>query len=278
MILASLVKELRYITSAPLMDCKKALEESNGNLEQAQQVLRKKGKILANKKSSREAKEGVIAIYSSVEHKKIGMLKLACETDFVARNEKFQIIAERLTKLLALEGAKNFEEKKLAGLKIKDYIIEKIANIRENIVISQIVQWKYADNSIINSYLHHNKKIGALVELEGDTNEQTLLVAKDLCLHIAANPVECIDENDLSPESLAKEKRFLINQASQSNKPAKILEKIVEGKLKKFKKEMCLLEQPFLKNTEISVREFLTTQSKSLNQNLRVKKFIKFNF
>lgn len=278
MIPPSLVKELRHITSAPLMECKKALEESNGDLQEAQQNLRKKGKVLADKKSTREAEEGVVIIHSHPKEKKIAMLQLACETDFVARNENFQKIAEKLVHLLTSEGIEDFEEKQIENTSVKDYIIEKISEIRENIIISQKVQWSYNENSIVSSYLHHNKKIGTLIELTGNPNEAANQVAKDICLHLAANKVQCLAEKNLPAEILEKEKQFLIEQANQSGKPMAIVEKMVVGKLKKFVKEVCLLEQPFLKDPEISVQKYLENKSKELDQSFQIKRFAKFNF
>ena len=278
MILPTLVKELRHITSAPLMDCKRALEESNGDIKQAQQNLRKKGKILANKKSSREAEEGVVVINSIPQQKRIAMIQLACETDFVARNENFQTVAENLASLLAKEGTDNFNDKQIKNTSVKNYIIEKILEIRENIVINQVVQWIYSENSIVNSYLHHNKKIGVLVELEGKSSEEASAIAKDICLHIAANKVHYIAEKDLPSEVLEKEKQFFIEQASQSGKPAEIVETMVLGKMKKFIKEICLLQQPFIKDTEITVEQYLEQQSKKLGQKFKIKKFSKFSF
>ena len=165
MINSSLVKELRHMTSAPLMECKKALEETNGNLEEAKNFLRKKGQLLASKKSSREANEGVVAIHFDEAIKKVGMVKLSCETDFVARNDQFQEATEKLAKL-ASEGGDNLEEKQLEGTQVKDYLTELIAEIRENIVLNQVVHWHWSDTAVVNFYVHHNKKIGVLVELE----------------------------------------------------------------------------------------------------------------
>ena len=155
MISSSLVKELRHMTSAPLMECKKALEETNGNLEEAKNFLRKKGQLLASKKSSREANEGVVAIHFDEAIKKVGMVKLSCETDFVARNDQFQETTEKLAKL-ASEGTDSFEEKQLEGTQVKDYLTEIIAEIRENIVLSQVIHWHWSDTAVVNFYVHHN--------------------------------------------------------------------------------------------------------------------------
>ena len=278
MIKPELVKELRHITSAPLMDCKRALVEANGDIEVAKQNLRKQGKILANKKSSRDASEGLVIIKNDSSKKKIAVLKLSCETDFVARNENFQDVANKLVALLLEEGASNFLEKNIDGLSVKDYLTEKIVEIRENILISHLEYWEYSDNSTVNSYLHHNKKIGAIIELEGESNEDSLQVAKSLCLHIAANKVECLSEQDLSTEVLNKEADFLKEQARQSGKPAEIIEKMIQGQLKKFKKEICLLEQPLMQDTSITVTQYLEQQAKNLKQDLKIRRFCKISF
>ena len=279
MISSSLVKELRHMTSAPLMECKKALEETNGNLEEAKNFLRKKGQLLASKKSSREANEGVVAIHFDEAIKKAGMVKLSCETDFVARNDQFQETTEKLAKL-ASEGADSFEEKQLEGTQVKDYLTEIIAEIRENIVLSQVMHWHWSDTAVVNFYVHHNKKIGVLVELEVENPnaEGMMEIAKDICLHIAANKVEFISGEEVSDEILEKEKNFLMGQAKESGKPPEIMEKMIVGKLQKFKKEICLLDQPFLKNPDISVAKLLVEKTNQLGQKIAVKRFCKFTF
>ncbi len=279
MINSSLVKELRHMTSAPLMECKKALEETGGNLEEAKNFLRKKGKILASKKSSREANEGVIAIHFDESKKKAGIVKLSCETDFVARNDQFQGATEKLA-ILASEGVDSFEEKQLAGTSVKDYITELITEIRENIILSEVIHWHWSESAVVNFYVHHNKKIGVLIELNVEKSDADGLmeVAKDICLHIAANKVEFISGEEVSTEILEKEKVFLMEQAKESGKPPEIAEKMIAGRLQKFKKEICLLEQPFLKNPDISVAKLLEEKTNQLGQKIAVKRFCKLTF
>ena len=259
------------MTSAPLMECKKALEETNGNLEEAKNFLRKKGQLLASKKSSREANEGVVAIHFDEAIKKVGMVKLSCETDFVARNNQFQEATEKLAKL-ASEGVDSFEEKQLEGAQVKDYLTELIAEIRENIVLSQVIHWHWSDAAVVNFYVHHNKKIGVLVELEVENPnaEGMMEVAKDICLHIAANKVEFISGEEISDEILEKEKSFLMEQAKDSGKPPEIIEKMIAGKLQKFKKEICLLDQPFLKNPDVSFNYLAENFQNCVAKNLKL--------
>ena len=279
MITASLVKELRQLSAAPLMDCKKALEESQGDLEKAKLILRKKGKLLADKRADRDTSEGVIAIYLNKEEKKSGIIKLACETDFVAKNEKFQDAASKLAKL-ASEDDNDLLEKNLDGIKVKEYITDLISEIRENISITQHLHWSWQNNSYVASYVHHNNKIGVLVELsiESELENDLQDLAKDICLHLAANRVECITEQDIKEDVLVKERNFLIEQAKESKKPEAVIEKMVEGRMQKFKKEICLLEQPFLKNPDISIRSLLEQKSSELKQKIVVSRFCKLYF
>ena len=195
------------------------------------------------------------------------------------RNDQFQEATEKLAKL-ASEGGDNLEEKQLEGTQVKDYLTELIAEIRENIVLNQVVHWHWSDTAVVNFYVHHNKKIGVLVELEVENPnaEGMMEVAKDICLHIAANKVEFISGEEISDEILEKEKSFLMEQAKESGKPPEIIEKMIIGKLQKFKKEICLLDQPFLKNPDISVAKLLVEKTNQLGQKIAVKRFCKFAF
>ena len=276
-ITASMVKELREMTAAAMMDCKKALTECDGDIEAAKELLRKKGQAIASKKASRETKEGAIAIYSELE--KAGLVKMACETDFVAINDQFKAFIGELAKHAAEVGADDFTEKTTDKGTIKEIIVEAVAKLGENIVFIEGVDWKAAENNIIGSYVHSNGKIGTLVELAADGNvdkEKMAAVAKDIAMHIAASHVEAVREEDLDAEVVEKEKNFLIDQAKESGKPENIIEKMVEGRIRKFYEESVLLSQAFVINPDLSVDAAVSAVEAEAGAPLRVSAFLSF--
>jgi len=276
---ASMVKELRTITGAAMMDCKKALTESDGDLTTAQELLRKKGQATAIKKSDRETKEGAISIQNVGQ--RISLLKIACETDFVAINQEFKDFINKIGQQANEVGADGLMEKTTAEGPIKEQFVEAIAKMGENMAIVEGITWDISENSIVGHYTHSNGKIGVLVELQGDKNgreEKIQSIARDIAMHIAASNVEAISENDVDPQFIEKERKFLIDQAADSGKPANIIEKMVEGRLKKFKKEICLLNQNFVKNPDITISQFLEQAAKEVGTDLKVERIYKSQF
>lgn len=245
-ITAAMVKELREMTSAAMMDCKKALDETGGDMEAAKDLLRKKGAAKADKKASRETKEGAIAIATGGS--KAALVKIACETDFVAINADFQSFISQIAEK-ALDGVDNFEEK------TKEDFTAAIAKLSENIALMEAQSWEAASGNVIGTYLHGNGNIGVLVEITGGEGAEDK--ARELAMHIAANQVEAISEADLDPAVVDKERQFQIEQAKESGKPQEIAEKMVEGRMNKFKKEICLMDQPFVKEPDQSVKKWL---------------------
>ncbi|MDH5560294.1 MAG: translation elongation factor Ts [Deltaproteobacteria bacterium] len=278
-ITASMVKELREITGAAMMDCKKALTECDGDLEESKEFLRKKGQSIANKKSSRETKEGAICIEQDGE--KVTLVKIACETDFVARNENFTSFIQSIAKQnIEVEG-EDLMEKTASGGPIKEQFIEAISKMGENIVYVEGVYWKAESGSQIGAYTHSNGKIGVLVELaakDAKDTEKAKSLAKDIAMHIAATQVESISENDLDPSVIQKEKDFLIDQAKDSGKPMNIIEKMVEGRLKKFKKEICLMDQPFVKEPDKTIAQIIKDAAGDIGESASVRRFYKSSF
>lgn len=246
-ITAAMVKELREMTSAAMMDCKKALDETGGDMEAAKELLRKKGAAKADKKSSRETKEGAIAIAEGAG--KAALVKVACETDFVAINADFQGFIVGLADQALKDGVDGFEEA------TKEQFNAAIAKMGENMSLLEAQSWEAASGNQLGSYLHGNGIIGVLVEITGGEGAEEK--ARELAMHIAANQVEAIREEDLDPAVIEKERQFQIDQAKESGKPQEIAEKMVEGRMKKFKKEICLLDQPFVKEPDQSVKQWL---------------------
>ena len=276
---ASMVKELREMTGAGLMDCKKALTECNGDIEAAKEHLRKKGQAIADKKSSRETNEGAIHIYQ-IENK-AALVKIACETDFVARNDQFQAFISNIAEQVAELGADNFMEKSSSRGSLNEQFVEAISKLGENIVFLAAKDWEAASGSIIGAYTHSNAKIGVMVELSADGSAdpgQLTAIARNVAMHIAASHVEAVSEADLDPEVITREQKFLTEQAKESGKPDNIIEKMVEGRLKKFKKEICLLSQDYVKDPDKTIGQYLSDSGKELNVNLEIKRFFKEQF
>lgn len=250
-ITAIMVKELREKTGAGMMDCKKALTDANGDMEKAAEVLRQKGIASAEKKMGRIAAEGLIA--SAIIGNKGAMVELNCETDFVAKNEEFKELTQKLAEGIA-QGEANTVEELLAtqcpelGKTIEEMIKEKIATIGEKITVRRFV--KYEGN--LATYIH-NGKIGVLIATD-KANEE---VAKDVCLHIASSAPEFLSSEDIPQSVRDEEKRIEMGKEDLANKPENIREKIVEGRLHKILAQKCLVEQPFVKDPSKSIKEYV---------------------
>lgn len=252
---AQQVKELRERTGAGMMECKKALQETNGDIEAAIEHMRKTGLAKADKKASRVAAEGTIVTAASKDNKRVTMLEANCETDFVAMGDDFQNFAKRLAEIVEQDdvvdvealSAKEFE----AGVSVDEKRRALIAKIGENMTIRRFTTL-VSTNGVVGSYLH-GQKIGVLVELEGGDVD----LARDIAMHIAAfNPVS-LDAQSLPQDFLDKENEIHRAKAEQSGKPDNIIEKMVEGAMKKLFGEVTLLGQKFVKNGDITIEQLL---------------------
>ncbi len=255
-ITAAMVKELRERTGSGMMECKKALVQSNGDLEAAISEMRKSGLAKADKKSGRTAAEGSITIKTSSDGKKAAMVEINSETDFVAKADDFQsfaaMVVERVLnsevanvdELLAMPAANSAES-------IEETRRHLIAKLGENINIRRFDRYT-TTNGLISNYLHGGR-IGVLVELEGGDDN----LGKDIAMHVAACRPVCVDEGNVPAETMSKEKEILIGQAEQSGKPKEIIEKMIQGRLKKFLREITLIGQPFVKDSDKDVGQLL---------------------
>ena len=246
-ITAQAVKNLRDQTGAPMMDCKKALEETQGDIEAAIKLMREQGKLKATKKSGRIAAEGRIVIAVAKDHKKAIIVEMNCETDFVAKDSSFVAFSEAVAQLALKEGTVNIEALKSLSLEngqaIEDRRQELVGKIGENI---QLRRAEFlASAGYVGSYLH-GSRIGVLVSL--DKADEGL--AKDIAMHIAASRPLAVNESQVSPDILASERDIYRKQAQETGKPADIIEKMVEGRVQKFIKEQCLVGQVFVKNSD----------------------------
>jgi len=277
---AQVVKELREKTGAGFMDCKKALEKTNGDFEEAIKYLKEKGLADAQKRSGREAKEGLIAIRTSKDQNEILMVEINCETDFVSRTEKFKSFVEEAASTILEKGIASIDE---IDSEIDTKVKEAAGSFGENVVIKRIVRFKKSDpeKSYFQSYIHLNGKVGVIVEIIVDPseikdNEKFLDFAKDVSLQIASmNPVS-ISRNDIPEDILKEQKEIFAKQAKDSGKPDKIIDKIVEGRLNKFFAENCLLEQKYVKDSNITIQEYKERVEKDLNCKIEIKRFARF--
>ncbi|WP_102335903.1 translation elongation factor Ts [Salimicrobium jeotgali] len=263
---AKMVKELREITGAGMMDCKKALTETNGNMEEAQNWLREKGISKAAKKADRIAAEGSAHIVTSGNT--AAMIEVNCETDFVVKNEQFQHLLQELGNHILSENPSDVEaalEQPLhgEGQKVGDYITDVIAKIGEKISLRRFVVKEKTDNDAFGSYLHMGGSIGALTVLEGSTDEAA---AKDVAMHIAAVNPRYTSREQVPEEELDTERETLKTQALNEGKPENIVEKMVEGRLNKFLQEICLLEQDFVKDPDQKVKQFVESKGGKINE------------
>ena len=282
-ITAQLVKELREKSGAGMMDCKKALIECKGNFEEAVDWLRKKGLSAAAKKSGREAAEGLIGVI--VDGNKSSIIELNAETDFVARNDKFQSLTQNVVKI-AIAGAHDLESLKNAAypnssMNVQDAINDHIATIGENMNLRRVGHL-HVDNGVIASYIHNSiseglGKIGVLVALESTGDKQKLLdLGKRIAMHIAAARPESLDVSSVDPEALEREKQIFIDQARASGKPDSIIDKMVEGRVKKYYQETVLLEQVFVMDNKTPINEVIANAAKEIGAPIILKGFLRY--
>lgn len=263
-ITAQLVKELREKTGAGMMDCKKALVQTDGDIDAAIDFLREKGLSSAAKKADRIAAEGTTYILEQGNEAII--LEVNAETDFVAKNDKFQVLVASLAEqLLAAKPATveaALELSNAEGVKIVDQISTAVATIGEKITLRRFEVKTKTDADAFGSYLHMGGRIGVLVTLEGSTDASA---AKDVAMHIAAINPTYVSRDEVSAEEVERERKVLTEQALNEGKPENIVAKMVEGRLGKYFEDVCLLDQTFVKNSDQKVRDFVASTGGSVN-------------
>lgn len=261
-ITAAMVKELRERTGSGMMECKKALVETHGDLELAIENMRKSGLAKADKKSGRTAAEGVIGVKVSDDAKTAVIVDVNCETDFVAKGDDFVNFVNNITAALLASDVET--DAQLLAMKLADgSIVDEvrrglIAKLGENITVRRFAKYHTAEGGTAG-YLH-GSKIGVIVELTKADNE----LGKDIAMHIAASKPECVSEDQVAPELIEKEKEIFSAQASESGKPAAIIEKMIAGRISKFLAEITLLGQPFVKDDKISVGKLVASKGNNV--------------
>ncbi len=257
MVTASLVKELREKTGAGMMDCKKVLTETDGDMEKAIELLRERGIAKAAKKSGRVAAEGLVEAYIAEDGKVGAIVEVNSETDFVAKNEEFKTFVKNIAKQVVEKNPKDVEELLNqdaifeAGKTVNESLVEKIATIGENLSIRRFA--RFESNGVLESYIHGDGKIAVLINMAKGDKE----VAKDLCMQIAAARPEYLNEQAVPAERVEKEKEILKVQTMNEGKPEAIAEKIVQGRIGKFFEEICLVDQVFVKDSSMKISELL---------------------
>ena len=266
MVDAKTVAELRAKTGAGMMDCKKALSETNGDISAAIDYLREKGIAKAAKKESRIAAEGLANVY--INGNKAVILEVNSETDFVSKNEEFTSMLDTIGNTILNSNAKTVEEALELPCEegtIKDLIIAKTAKIGEKLSLRRIEVVEKTDDETFGSYLHMGGKIAVLTVLTGANEE----VAKDVAMQAAAMKPEFVREDEISTDRVEKERAIFKEQAMNEGKPAEIAEKMVEGRLKKFFKEICLVSQSFIKNGDIDVATYVKNNGGEVKSMIR---------
>ena len=280
---AALVKELREKSGAGMMDCKKALAETDGDMEAAVDWLRTKGLATAAKKSGRVASEGLVAF--CVDGTKGAVIELNAETDFVARNTEFQEFASTLAKLAL--GAHDLESLSASdypgtGRNVADELTQKIATIGENMSLRRMAALSVGSGTVV-SYMHNSTapglgRIGVLVALESTAAAVVLEgLGKQIAMHIAATSPASLSVDDLDPESVQRERDVLIEQAKASGKPQEIAEKMVQGRMKKYYQEVVLLEQTSVIDGETRIADVVTSAGKDAGAEIALTGFVRFN-
>jgi elongation factor Ts len=280
---AATVMKLRKMSGQGMMDCKKALQEADGNIDQAMDSLRKKGLATLAKRAERETTEGLVVCKSSPDGKTSVLATLCCETDFVAKSDGFVATAETLTDYAmacsADQGAENILETVVDGKKFSDILTETVSKTGEKTQVGDYAKYKLDGPGLISTYIHFNNKVGTMVQIEtsdenvaaADVIQQT---ANDIAMHITATKPLALNKDEIDSEVIEREKSIFAEQVK--NKPANIIEKIVEGKMRKFYAENCLLDQPFVKDDSKSVAEVLADAAKQAGGEATITRCVRF--
>ena len=286
-ITAAMVKELREMTGAGMMDCKKALTEADGNMEKAVEILREKGLAASAKKAGRIASEGMVEIFLSEDNKVGAIVEVNSETDFVAKNQVFRdyvaAVAKQASETTAADMDAFFEEKWAldAQYTVKEALSQQVAVIGENLNIRRFEKFEKAQAGKLVSYIHGGGRIGVMIELACENEAEELVeLGKNIAMQVAALNPKFITEADVPAEFIAKETEILTAQAmndpKNAKKPENIIAKMIEGRLKKELKEFCLVEQPYVKDTDMTVQQYIESVAKAVGAPISIARIVRF--
>ncbi len=280
---AATVMKLRKMSGQGMMDCKKALQEADGNIDQAMDTLRKKGLATLAKRAERETTEGLVVCKSSQDGKTSVLATLCCETDFVAKSDGFVATAKTLTDYALVcpadQGAENILETVIDGKKFSEVLTETVSKTGEKTQVGDYAKYKLDGPGLISTYIHFNDKVGTMVQIDtSDDNAAAADVLKqtasDIAMHITATKPLALNKDEIDSEIIEREKSIFAEQVK--NKPANIIEKIVDGKMRKFFAENCLLDQPFVKDDSKSVAQVLADAAKQAGGEAAIKRCVRF--
>ena len=282
-ITAASVMKLRNMSGQGMMDCKKALAETEGDVDKALELLRKKGLATLAKRSEREASEGLAVCKASDDGKTVAMATLCCETDFVSKSEGFGAAASELADYAmaceALEGVDALLATSLKGQAFQEKMTELVSKTGEKTEVGNYAKFKVDDAGLISTYVHFNGKVGAMVKIETSAasvaeSQGVQAIASDICMHISAIKPLSLDKSGIDPDIVEKERAIYAEQVK--DKPAQIIDKIVDGKLGRFYSDNCLLQQPFVKDDKKTVEQVLTEAGKQAGGEAKLVQFVRF--
>ena len=280
---ASVVVKLRKMSGQGMMDCKKALEEANGDMDKAMEILRKKGLATLAKRAERETSEGAVVSWQSPDGKEAALATLCCETDFVAKSDDFVQLARDIRDYIGstkgTQGAQSVLQTIIAGRTFQEVLTEVVSKTGEKMQVGDYARFRLEGAGIIGTYVHFNNKVGSMVQI--DTSDAKVAqapsikqAAMDVAMHITASKPIALDIASLDPQVVEREKS--IYAAQVQNKPPQVVSRIVEGKLKKFYSDYCLLEQPFVKDDSKTVQQMLADAAKQAGGQASIKQFVRF--
>lgn len=278
---AALVKELRELTGAGMVDCKKVLVESDGNIEKAIELLREKGLAAAAKKAGRVASEGLS--YAQIDNNIGVVVEVNSETDFVAKNQEFITYVEQVASQVAGSNAKNIEELLAeqwnadTSLTVEEALSQKISIIGEKLTIRRFEKFIKNENGVLVSYIHAGGKVAVLLELTSSvTNDILLEAGRNICMQIAAMSPNFVTRDEVPSDFIQKEKEILTQQALAEGKPANIVEKMIVGRLNKSLREMCLVDQEYVKDSDMTINQYVESISKEIGTDVSIRRFVRF--
>ena len=280
---AATVVKLRKMSGQGMMDCKKALEESGGDLDKAVEILRKKGLATLAKRAERETSEGAVVSWRSEDGKSAALATLCCETDFVAKSDDFLAMVDAVRGYMAgatsPEGPQNLLQTVIGGRNFQEILTEAVSKTGEKIQVGDFVRFRLEGPGLIGTYVHFNSKVGSMVQIDASDEKVAgsaalQQAAADIAMHITASKPLALDAQSLDPQVVEREKAIYAEQVQ--NKPPEIVNRIVEGKMKKFYADYCLLQQPFVKDDTKTVEQILNEAAQQAGGKASVKRFVRF--
>jgi elongation factor Ts len=280
---AAMVMKLRKMSGQGMMDCKKALQEANGEITEAMNILRKKGLATLAKRAERETTQGLVVSKNSADGRTAAMATLCCETDFVAKSDDFVAAAKTLTEYaLACQddkGPENILETTVNGNKFSVLLTELVSKTGEKTQVGDYAKYKLDGPGLISIYIHFNEKVGTMIQIDASDDKTAdadalKRTANDIAMHITATKPLALNKDQIDAETIEREKAIFAEQVQ--NKPPNIIEKIVEGKMQKFFAENCLLQQPFVKDDSKTVEQVLAEAAKQAGGEAKIARFVRF--